>query len=280
MKPSIEFIFQPDVQRILDHFCAVFGIRIAFFSPGGEEVRVGRQQPLCRFCRLLRAHLGTERQCLALDRKKREDAARCGDLVAYECHAGMTEAIMPVVAGDRLTGYVMIGQFRSGRSTRLSATLSRRWRAKRRTGELATAFLDVPYVTPQKLEHVLGMFRFLVKLITSEQMIRIKDRHMLQPVLAFMQEHVDERFSLADAARLCGRSASTLSHLFRKTYGRSFKRVQIELRVEHAEHLLRTRPELSVREVARRVGYEDALYFSRLFRKYRGGPPRACRGGD
>jgi len=277
MSSMLQFVFQPDVQEIFDHFCALFGIRIAFFSPAGDEMQVGQGRGICRFCGLLRDLLNYRSVCLALDRRKRAEARAACDLIAYECHGGMTEAIMPVLAGGKVIGYVMIGQFRSGRSRSVPAAVMRKWRRTGLRRELQAAFESVPYVEPAKLAHVLAVFKRLVELIVAQRMIRVQGRDVLRPVLDHLQEHMDGTLSLRDAASLCGRSPSSVSHLFRKTMGVSFKQYQVAQKLGHAEQLLRADPAMTVREAAFRVGYADPLYFSRLFRRHRGCPPSRVR---
>jgi len=79
---------------------------------------------------------------------------------------------------------------------------------------------------------------------------------------------------------VCSSDLSSLSHLFKKVLGKSFKQFQIEIKLERAEEYLRTIPGISVGEAANRVGYQDPLYFSRIFRKYKKVPPSALIGKD
>ena len=85
--------------------------------------------------------------------------------------------------------------------------------------------------------------------------------------------------SLPAAARLVGKSPSRLSHLFRAQLGASFQETVIRIKLAHGASLLRRRPPLSVKEVAVAVGYDDQLYFSRLFRNYCGSAPSEARRG-
>ena len=110
---DLEFIFHPGVQAIFEHFNMLHHIRIAFYSPAGVELRVDRIRPNCAYCRLLRGRLGYENQCLRLDQVRRNKARQLPHgLLTYQCHGGMTEAIMPVRVNGQLLGFAMIGQFR------------------------------------------------------------------------------------------------------------------------------------------------------------------------
>jgi len=59
--------------------------------------------------------------------------------------------------------------------------------------------------------------------------------------------------------------------------GKGFKRFQIDFKMEKADQFLRKNPEMTVKEVAYRLGYNDPYYFSRLYKKYRGCSPTAVR---
>jgi AraC-like DNA-binding protein len=273
MAGGMEFVFSPEVQAIFDHFCALHGIRIAFHTTLGEELRVGQSRPLCAYCRILRRSLGYTDTCLRLDRaRRREAAAPGGGLVAYECHGGMLEAIMPVRAAGRLLGFVMIGQFRSRKSPP-PAVLDR----ARRGGVAAAvrrAFDAAPGFPRGRVRHVLGLFEVLVRFIAERRLVEVEDA--LTPVLDRLRERPEERLTLPHAAALVHRSPSTLSHLFRRRLGKSFRRLRAELALDRADELFRETPGLRVKEVAYRLGFDDPLYFSRLYRKYRGVPPRTA----
>lgn len=268
-------MFHRDVQRLLNDFCALLDIRIAFFSKEGAEVLTGGQRPNCRFCKLLRGHLNRDAVCRRQDRTKLAEAQRKRRLVAYRCHAGLNEALLPVEANGRLLGFVMIGQFRT--TERLSEGLKKEWQDVHGDARLTRAFQQVPFLPPRKLKHVLGLFKALVSLIVAERLVATRGDRVLEPLLDHLREHPGERISLGDAAEMVHRSPSTLAHLFKRRVGRSFRQVQIESQLSHAEGLLRGEPQLSVKEIAYRCGFDDPLYFSRLFRKRRGASPLKWR---
>ncbi len=54
---------------------------------------------------------------------------------------------------------------------------------------------------------------------------------------------------------------------------KSFKQMMIEEKLKKAEEYFHLGPNITIREVAVKVGYNDPYYFSRLYRKYRGLSP-------
>ncbi|HOX05651.1 MAG TPA: AraC family transcriptional regulator [Planctomycetota bacterium] len=85
--------------------------------------------------------------------------------------------------------------------------------------------------------------------------------------------------SVAELAEQLYVSRDYLRHLFKEYAAASPMRHIIQARVERAKTLLAD-PELSIKEVAERCGFESPYYFSRLFRKAAGVTPSGYRSGD
>lgn len=154
-----------------------------------------------------------------------------------------------------------------------------RWAAAVGDRRLRDAWNEVPSVPRSRLERVLPLFSSLVDLIISRHMIAILGRHPLDPILARMTDHPEEDLSLQAVAGLIGRSVDRTAHLFTEVYGKSLKVLQRELRMRKAASLLSTLADPGIKEVAARCGYEDPLYFSRVFKAHFGMPPSRLRGG-
>ncbi|MFC3804034.1 AraC family transcriptional regulator [Cohnella sp. GCM10012308] len=91
------------------------------------------------------------------------------------------------------------------------------------------------------------------------------------------RRELDERFAEAvpvdRLADLAGLSRYHFMRLFKEMVGKSVGDYTAELRLKEAKRLMEERHELSLRDVAERVGYADAAYFSRQFKKWSGLAP-------
>lgn len=95
-------------------------------------------------------------------------------------------------------------------------------------------------------------------------------------VLAYIDEHAAEPFSLTELAQLVGLSASYFCRAFSQSFGMPPQRFQSSRRIQRARILLTNRF-ASVTDVALAVGYEDASVFCRAFRRVTGLTPSAYR---
>lgn len=82
--------------------------------------------------------------------------------------------------------------------------------------------------------------------------------------------------SAGELASACCLSESRFTHLFREATGRSLKEFIASMRIDRAKSLL-TSTDMSVREIAEMIGYDDQSYFSRIFRQSIGISPTDYR---
>ncbi len=97
----------------------------------------------------------------------------------------------------------------------------------------------------------------------------------------WLQDHLSRPVSIAGLAKFLGISSRSLNRRFQKATGYSPQAYLKSQRIASARDLLR-QSNLSVSEVAWRVGLQDVSYFSKVFRAHFGMPPlqyrRAVRG--
>jgi AraC family transcriptional regulator, arabinose operon regulatory protein len=98
----------------------------------------------------------------------------------------------------------------------------------------------------------------------------------VRAALAYLCEHLGDSVTLPRLARIAGLSRSRLAHAFREQVGVSPMRYLETRRIAQARELL-LMAVLSVAEVAARVGYANAFYFSRVFSRQTGISPSAFR---
>ena len=92
----------------------------------------------------------------------------------------------------------------------------------------------------------------------------------------YIKEHYAEKITLNDAAKLVHLNPVYFSILFKRKMNTNFVDYINEYRIETSKKMLQGM-ELSISEIADRVGIPDARYFSRLFKKHIGVTPKEYR---
>jgi transcriptional regulator GlxA family with amidase domain len=88
----------------------------------------------------------------------------------------------------------------------------------------------------------------------------------------YLRRNFSAELRVADVAARFGFSEGYFYRAFKRRAGATPVEYVTRLRVEQAQKLLQ-HSSMSVSRVARLVGYQDPLYFSRIFRKQTGRPP-------
>ncbi len=105
---------------------------------------------------------------------------------------------------------------------------------------------------------------------------REKQIGYVEEVLKYMESNYPQSISIQSLADSLGLNRSYLHRLFKSATGASPQEYLLDLRMEKACVLLRE-TDLAVSIISLSVGYEDTLYFSRLFRKKKGMSPSRYR---
>lgn len=97
-------------------------------------------------------------------------------------------------------------------------------------------------------------------------------------LLDYIQGHFSEEMYLSDLAREFHLNPTYLCELFRKKTGRTFTKYMTDLRMDNALQFMKF-SDMSMSEIAGKVGFNDYFYFSKLFKKNFGVSPAQYRKG-
>lgn len=104
----------------------------------------------------------------------------------------------------------------------------------------------------------------------------IKNAKIVGESLNYIHQNFHLNLSLENVAQQVYISPYYLSHLFKEELGITFVEYLTKVRIEEAKKLLKT-TSLSIVAIASEVGYEDASYFSKVFKKNMGISPNQFR---
>lgn len=176
----------------------------------------------------------------------------------HTCPFGHTEAVVPVVVDGQCHGQLIAGPMWCGSGRAPRAGLER---ADTRRAD------DV-------LLHARALALRCAELIARHQRPGNRDRR--NDIIAWIQIHHAEEVSLVDLARKLRLSSSRCGHLVRTLTGRTFPELLRDTRLAQAASLLH-QSQAPVQEIAAQVGFSDAGYFIRVFRRRFGVTPQGFR---
>lgn len=123
------------------------------------------------------------------------------------------------------------------------------------------------------LWHFLASFKFINQF---RHIRKIQTKDPVENSILFMKNNIKLKLTLEIIATESGLSPSHFSTLFRTKTGRSPMDYFINLKIQHACHVLDT-TQMRIKEVSQYLSYDDPYYFSRIFSKIMGISPVAYR---
>jgi len=133
---------------------------------------------------------------------------------------------------------------------------------------------DLKMVSPEASikiqERIISWLSDLVGRVRASREFR--NTNLVEKAVRYVEENYPQELSLEDVARQVFLSPCYFSRLFKQVKGWSFSEYLTHVRMEEARRLL-LHSDYLISEIAARVGYRDARYFSQVFKKIEGSTP-------
>lgn len=138
---------------------------------------------------------------------------------------------------------------------------------------------EMDYSNELKLEGLL--YLFMSKLVESRKDISNKMSYKstelyLEKSIEFIENNYPNNIKINDIANYIGINRSYLTHIFKKNIDMSPQDFLLNYKIDKACTLLQN-TDLSIKVVAKSIGYSDPLTFSKIFKKLKGESPKSFR---
>lgn len=130
-----------------------------------------------------------------------------------------------------------------------------------------------PLCIPEENSLLLQLINFLIRASMPSNALSRKE---ISVSTVYFQEHFNEEIDIKKYAEGLNLSYSRFAHIFTEQIGISPHKYILQYRISKAAELLMT-SSLNISEISENVGFQDSLYFSRLFRKHMGISPTEYR---
>ncbi|MBQ1211433.1 MAG: PocR ligand-binding domain-containing protein [Clostridia bacterium] len=266
---------QITLESVLRDFHRVSGFHVSVCDAELNEVCCYPKEVL-PFCKRIQQDPLFRAGCIKCDRSALESVKRTDRPYLYQCYCGLYEAIAPLYNSGVLSGFLMIGQVSD-------ETPDNREKIRRATAsvfadaEEQERFLQEVHTVPS--EHILSYSRLMsivAEYLTRNDRLRTTDEDLADLIKKYIYKHYAKRVTLDQLAEKFGCCKATVMNAFKKKYGMTVITYLNQVRLDNAEHLLRTTA-MPIKEISYLCGFCDQNYFSKLFSNRFGCSPTAFR---
>lgn len=277
------------IQPVLDSFSTLNQLWLKFVSCTGEYIFTP-QKPQSAFCRFIRAHPEGFKRC-------RATTIRCANLNPnkfhlFTCHAGLIILAVPLHSEHGPLGALATGEIRLNPNWNENNEILKRTKDLNLNKEKLLKLFNE--ITIKKHEEILvfgnalyAISNCFLKLGTAFANLDhetsftkyplSRSQQLIQQAITHISQNYMKQISLEEVAKHVHVSPTYFSYLFSHEQGLTFSDFLTKIRLEKAKELLRNEPLLSIFQISQQIGYEDANYFSRVFKKVFGIPPSLYR---
>lgn len=216
----------------------------------------------CPYC--MRAKAQNFAECLN-EQLKVLNECKCDAGAYHTCYAGIKEYVYPFFdATGHAAGYVAASGYRADVPSSYRVIDTEAYETLVRDDAPPTTVLDA----------VIPPLCIMLELLLNSS-FDIQTDNEYRMLLQLLTEY-HTNISLDDICRRFGRSASHISHMFKKNSGVSIRAFCNDLKLRDSERMLRE-TEFSITDIALSCGFNDVSYFIKLFGEKHGISPHKYR---
>lgn len=263
--------------HLLRDFYTITGMRVGIYDRDCREIAAFPTRH-SGFCKIIRSREEGMEHCRECDRTAFRRAQELGETHVYRCHAGLIEAVSPILSHGEALGFLMFGQMRG------ESDGAAQW--KRLTESIAGLGLDAAYLEPafyslpaageEKAQACARILRACAVSVWLEGYVRVRREELPMQAEAYLRTHCGEPLSLERLAVTLGVGRTTLCAAVKREFGVTVGELLRSIRMEKAQELLEQTGE-PVSVIAEQCGIADYNYFARVFHSQTGETPTAYR---
>ncbi|MBQ7821137.1 MAG: PocR ligand-binding domain-containing protein [Clostridia bacterium] len=253
---------------LMQDFANITGLSIALFDTGFRQI-VCCYHIAPNFCKELQHSAEFAQKCLKCDLELLNRAGISGKFTSHVCHAGLVDAVMPIIENGLVLGYIMLGRMRNGEP---DASLLGQCNFEK----LKEYFYELPYYDEKRSKSAASLASIIAAHIILGGMIRHDTDKNIEKAAEYISSHINEPLSVKKLCKIAGINKNALYAGFRAAYSTTVCDYINNKRLETAKRLLCS-TSLAVSEIAERVGIENYTYFCQIFKKHTGLSPLKYR---
>ncbi|WP_068505135.1 PocR ligand-binding domain-containing protein [Paenibacillus kribbensis] len=267
----------PDLKELLRNFYTLTKIRTVIFDDSFHELAAYPTHH-SSYCHLIRSDPRAEAKCISCDQAA---CIRCKNeqsLYTYQCHAGLTETVVPIKADNLVIGYIMFGQvLQTENRERLWSEISKELSAfNLDMNELHRAFLRKKYISKEIIDAYAKTMEMSASYLYLSRKLILKKDTLAQKIDDYITVNIKENLSVPVLCKHFGISKSHLYKLSQQSFGMGIAEHIRSTRIHLAKQLLGD-TDAPVYEIAERVGISDYNYFTKAFKRETGVLPTTYR---
>ena len=258
------------LHKVMQDFYILTKLRIVIFDAQFHELMAYPKERV-RFCELLRQTPKGEMCCASSDQEGCLKCARLKTVVAYKCHLGLTEVVVPIIDKGGVIAYVMFGQIipkETCEETKLEL--------KNRTSELSHEIETIPIRSQKEISAAATVLQAITAYVMTNQWVIPNKSEFIREIDHYIEEHLAETITVDEICGIFHVGRTKMYELSVDYLGCGLAAYIRSQRIFHAQRLL-VETDMAVTQISDATGFADYNHFSRVFKEITGISAREYR---
>ena len=270
-------VMMPELIRATKDFYNIAGMKTVLYD-ADRRFLDSYPSSMCEFCKEIRKCPILTEKCFECDNHGFDVCDKTMKPYVYKCHMGLSEIITPIVENGIIIAYMMIGQIlMEGDSDKVRELIDL---AGEKYGVDKNALLSeldkINLSSRDFLESAIGVLSMCICYLYTNNIIVKRDGGLGAKLRKYIDFHIDGDLAVETLCKMLYVSKSKLYAVSRSEFGMGISDYIQEQRMKKAKKLLRETDNM-ISAIAATVGYADANYFTRAFKRETGMTPKKYR---
>lgn len=268
----LDFIMD-DIKNTLDDFHKITGFAISLYDENMNAIY--HASTLAPVCNAIRSYPKLREKCRVCEEYGNRVCTQTRRPFVYKCHAGLTEAHIPICENNIIIGYMLTGHLLCSDSVEyVKNKLTQYAKECNVEPDYFLKKLDkMNIVEKDYIDSSVNMIKMCASYLYLSQIIQKSSYVQSAQLKDYIDSHYTEDLTIKHLCDKMFISKTKLYKLSLKTFGMGCTEYITQKRLEKAKILLKT-TDKSIYQISEETGFSDANYFTRIFKKRIGLTPR------
>ena len=263
------------MELLLKDFYNLTHIKTCIYDASGNELCYYPEK-LSTFCALLRCNAELDARCEKCDKNAFSMCKKTHKQYAYTCHAGLLECVSPILYGEQIIGYIVLGQIKTHERADFLQMPESKTFPERLRKQLATRFRQLPAINIEKINSAMRILDACTSYEYLKNLLNDRENQIDRQLDRYINERLSEDLSVQKLCSVFRLSHNEIYSIFKEYFDSTPADYIKHRRLQHACSLLKS-TRLPVNKIAKICGILDYNYFSKIFKRYFQKSPRDFR---
>jgi ligand-binding sensor protein len=261
------------LNELLDDFHKVTGLTVSLWDSEHNQLAYS-PKVMPRFCRMIKATKQGSVACLNSDISLCKLSYEKKEPVVHYCHAGIVDVATPILYNDTLLGYMMFGQVLEKGANKPNLEACKSYGLSE--SEVLSAYSELKFFDKENIDSAMNILKVCTYYLWISQMISPEKNLLAHNIETYLNENLSADITVELICKRFEISKNKLYKVCEDFFGKTFNNYLTSKRVVFAKNLLDT-TDKPIYQICIEAGIPDYNYFTKVFKKFVGIPPRDYR---